>query len=357
VVDRGAVGVFETNLKREGYMRAKWISQGLAFAASLLFLSSVASATALAPGFIDLRGDIEGIPLPSLVAPQSLVVGGQLVAVDFPATTKIFDILGAPQASMLPVVSPGVTVHVKARKKADGSLLAVEIREETPQAVEDVVVTGAIDAIDPTAGLFTIGGMAINTDGNTEFLKNGVPMDFAALAVGMIVTVEGSTLADQPFIAFTIKILALTDRRRFDITHPLEAIGDAFVIQMGRPISLAAKTLIVGKGNKPLSFAELHLGNLVHVQAVEKRGHVLVATKLIAGIAAKKASRLTGRITRKTASSIRVGGKVLMMPLTTQCKDSSGKAIGASQLRRGMEVTVDVVRVDGVRVARRIQRR
>jgi hypothetical protein len=338
-------------------MRAKWISQGLAFVASLLFLSSMASATALAPGFIELRGDIEGIPLPSLVAPQSLTVAGQLVGVDFPATTKIIDINGAPQASMLPVVSPGVTVRVKARKNADGGLLATEIQEETALEVQDVVLTGAIDAIDPAASLFTMGGMEIITDTNTEVFKAGAPMQFSDLVVGMIVTVDGSTQADQPFVAFTIKILNLTDRKKVDVTANLEALGDAFVIEMGRPVKLASSTVIVGKGNKPLSFAELQLGNRVHVQAVEKSGNVLVAPKLIAAVAAKRAKRVTDRITRKTASSIRLGRKVFLLPIATRCEDNSGKSIGSSNLRRGMEVTVDFVTVAGVRVARRIQRR
>jgi len=336
-------------------MRTKWISQGGAFVASLLFLGSMASASPLAPGSIDLRGDVDPVALPSLTVPQSFTVAGQFVAVD--ATTKILDIFGVPQASMLPVVSPGVTVRVKARKRADGGLLATEIREEAAQAVEDVAVTGAIDGIDPAAFSFTIGGMRIDTDGNTEIFKGAAPMEFPDLAVGMIVTVEGSTLADQPFVAGTIKIENLTDRKKFDITHPLEAIGDNFVIEMGRPIRMTAGTRIVGRGNKLLSFAELHLGDRVHVQAVERSGHELGATRLNASVAAKKGRRLAGRITRKTAGSINIGRKRLMLPLVTSCQDSSGKTIGPSKLRSGMDVTVDSVTVDGVRVARRVRRR
>jgi len=335
-------------------MRTKWISQGGAFVASLLFLGSMASASPLAPGSIDLRGDVDPVALPSVTVPQSFTVAGQLVAVD--ATTKIFDFSGVPQASMLPVVSPGVTVRVKARKSS-GGLLATEIQEEAAQAVEDVAVTGAIDGIDPAAFSFTIGGMRINTDGNTEIFKGAAPMEFPDLAVGMIVTVEGSTLADQPFVAGTIKIENLTDRKKFDITHPLEAIGDNFVIEMGRPIRMTAGTRIVGRGNKLLSFAELHLGDRVHVQAVERSGHELGATRLNASVAAKKGRRLAGRITRKTAGAIRIGRKRLMLPLATSCQDSSGKTIGASKLRRGMNVSVESVTVDGVRVARRVRRR
>jgi len=335
-------------------MRTKWISQGGAFVASLLFLGSMASASPLAPGSIDLRGDVDPVALPSVTVPQSFTVAGQLVAVD--ATTKIFDFSGVPQASMVPVVSPGVTVRVKARKSS-GGLLATEIQEEAAQAVEDVAVTGAIDGIDPAAFSFTIGGMRIDTDGNTEIFKGAAPMEFPDLAVGMIVTVEGSTLADQPFVAGTIKIENLTDRKKFDITHPLEAIGDNFVIEMGRPIRMTAGTRIVGRGNKLLSFAELHLGDRVHVQAVERSGHELGATRLNASVAAKKGRRLAGRITRKTAGSIRIGRKRLMLPLATECKDSSGKTIGPSKLRSGMDVTVDSVTVDGVRVARRVRRR
>jgi len=338
-------------------MRAKWISRSLAFVASLLFLSSMASASPLAPGFVELRGDIDPVALPSLTVPQSFMVGGQLVGVDFPATTQILDIAGVPQASMLPVVSPGVTVRVKARKNVDGSLLAMEIQEETALEVQDVVLTGAIDAIDPAVSLFTMGGMEINTDSNTEVFRAGVPVQFSDLAVGMIVTVDGSTQADQPFVAATIKILNLTDRKKVDVTANLEAMGDAFVIEMGRPIKLASNTLIVGKGNKALSFAELQLGNRVRVQAVEKSGNVLVAPKLIAAIAPKRAKRVTDRISRKTSSSIRVGRKLFMLPIATRCEDNSGRSIGSSKLRRGMEVTVDFVTVAGVRVARRIQRR
>jgi len=339
-------------------MRAKWFSQSLGFVASLLLLGSMASATPLAPGFIELRGDVDPVALPSLVAPQSLTMNGQLVTVDFPATTRIFDIAGVPQASMLPVVSPGVTVRVKARKKADGSLLALEIREETALVVEDVELRGAIDAVDPAVGSFTMAGMEILTGTNTEVFKAGVPMQFSDLAVGMIVDVEGSTLADQPFVAFTIRILNLTDRKKLDAHHSLEAIGDTFVMQMGRRIGLTANTRIVGRGNSPLSFAELHVGDGVHVQAVERSGNALVATKLTApSVVALRAKRVAGRITRKTSGSIRIASKRLMMPLATRCQDSGGKAIGPSNLRRGMDVTVDVVTVDGVRVARRIKRR
>jgi hypothetical protein len=342
-------------------MRAKWISQGLVFVASLLFLSSVASATAVAPGIVELRGNIDAFPLPSLTAPQSFSVNGQLVVLDVPATTKVFDFAGVPQASMLPVVSPGVTVHVKAVKNPDGSFTAFEIDEEaTELEIEDVELTGAIDALDPATGSFTMGGMEINTDTNTEVVKGGNTMQLTDLAVGMIVEVKGSTLADQPFIAATIKIEDGTDRKKsdFDCTVKLQGIGDNFVMEMGRRVGLAASTKILGKGNKPLSFAELHLGTPVHVQAVEKLGHVLDATKLIApNVVPLRAKRLTNRITKKTSTSIKVGKKVFMLPIATLCKDGRGKAIAPSKLRRGMEVRVDFVTVDGVRVARVIQKR
>jgi len=334
-------------------MRTKWFSQGFVIVAAVLLLAATASA--VAPGRVEIRGKIDAI----VAAPPSITVMGQVVDVD-PATVIMDDKLVPPVPMTFAGLLVGDTVHVQANATPlpDGSFMAVQLDRENEQELEDVEIRAAIDAITPNGlggGTFVVSWMTVTADATTAILRRkATVMSFADLAVGKIVEVKGKTQAAGVFLASRVKIEDALDRKNVDVTAGVHGLGDDFVMEMGQKVKLGKNTVIFGRHNKKLSFAEIQLEDRVHVEAVEHVGGVLVSKKLTDDRAAARGKHVAGRIQAKTADTIKVGGKVFQIPAATQMEDRLGRKVGLNKLRRGMEVEVEFITIGTNRVARGI---
>jgi uncharacterized protein DUF5666 len=145
----------------------------------------------------DLKGVVES------VTPPSLRVAGRTVLTD--SATKIRDGKNAPIA--LSGVHPGDVVEVEGTSRADGSILASQVKVEDGNEGEDegeVEVKGPIQS--KGASSLTVASRSFVVDGSTRILDHkDKPLLFSALNVGDRVEVEGRTQSGGTLVARKIE--------------------------------------------------------------------------------------------------------------------------------------------------------
>lgn len=230
-----------------------------------------------APDLIRLAGSI------SAVGTKSITVSGIMVETD--ANTKFVQNEAAIHFSDL---KTGDIVRIEGTLQAGGKVLARKIQRFVPPDFNQVTLTGDIEKI--TAPDFIISGLTIATDANTKFA--GGAKSFADLVMGDRVRVRGTLRADGSVLAS--KVVKGEEEENEDEVELDGAIAtitppDTFTVGNTKVVVNAATRIEAheeeqhGGDERLLSFADLKVGDQVHVEGTARADGSLLAAEIEVG--------------------------------------------------------------------------
>jgi len=247
----------------------------------------------------------------------------------------------------------GQLVEVRAKRQADGSLLATKIKVEDLEG-DQIELTGAIEALGDRS--LVVSGFKFVVDRNTVFLDNqNQPIKFTDLKVGLIVEVRGNRQIDGSLLATRIKIENLPNDE-VEVTGRIESLESNSLVVVGMKFVVDNNTVILDNKNNPLKFADLKVGLLVQIRADRQAGGTLLATRIKLEDMPNDEVELTGAIENIGDKSIVVLGLKFAVDQNTVILDNNNNPIKFSDLKVGLIVEVRADRqADGTLLATRIK--
>ncbi len=176
-----------------------------------------------------------------------------------------FTLQGVPSGTVvLRFVGGGVDVRVEISGLNADATLRITVRITGAGAVivrapNEIEFTGTIESVE--APNLKISGLTVITNANTEFKRRGERVNFADLAVGQLVRVEGSLNADGKVVAREIRVLVPPDQNRVRIRGVIESITPPNLKISGLTVATDANT----RFNVHL-LANLRVGDVVQVE-------------------------------------------------------------------------------------------
>ncbi len=283
-------------------------------------------------GEVEIKGVIEAL------GPDSLMVNTIVFAVD--SSTNVFDHNNNPISfSDLRV---GGFVEVKANRRADGSLLAVRIKQEDDHnGGDEIEFTATIDTI--FSNTVVVGGIAFITDANTVILDNNrLPITFADLQIGMLVEIRGIRQADGSVLATNIKVEDFFNDE-VEVKSVIDSLGADWLAVAGHIFFVDDSTVVLDNANLPITFADLMVGQIVEVRADLRPDGTLLATRIHLEDGANELEML-GVIDSLDTNSLHVAGVKFLTDANTLVLDHAGNAINFSDLTVGLLVEIKAFR-------------
>jgi len=176
-----------------------------------------------------------------------------------------FTLEGVPSGTVvLHFVSNGVDVRLEVSGLTEGMTLRITVRITASGAVmvrapNEIELSGTIESI--AAPNLRISGLTVITNGDTELKRRDQRINFADLAVGQLVRVQGSLNADGKVVAREIRVLVPPDANRVRIRGVIESIAPPDLKISGLTIRTDANTRFEGR-----SLANLRVGDAVEVE-------------------------------------------------------------------------------------------
>ncbi len=206
------------------------------------------------------------------VGTSSITVSG--LEVDLDASTRIGD-RDAPLA--LADLKIGDVVRVEGSLQAGGKVLAREIERAAGAGLNEVLLRGAVDSVDATAGSFTVSGLKIATDAATKFA--GLGSSLTDLKSGDRVLVQGTLQSDGSVKARLVvrKPVAPPARDEVEVEGQITSITAPDRLQVaGKTVVTSSSTRFEGEHDSALTFADLKVGDRVEVEgALQSDGSIL----------------------------------------------------------------------------------
>jgi hypothetical protein len=221
-----------------------------------------------------------------------LVVGGVTVHTD--ATTQVRQ---GDHMLTLADLTVGETVHVEGAVASDGSITATEIEVVTAEDEEnEAEVEGVIQSIDATHSTFvvavegddemaaTMHTVTIATDAHTMIRSGDEAIAFGALATGNRVHVRGTRQSDGSVLASVIRV-APGFHARAELSGTVGAINaDKMSLTVaGIVVNTDANTRITMGDDGAATFADIHVGDIVHVSGTPPGDGSILASSIRIG--------------------------------------------------------------------------
>jgi len=176
-----------------------------------------------------------------------------------------FTLNGVPSGNAtLHFTSNGVDVRLEVSGLTEGMTMRITVRITSSgahmvRAPNDVNLTGTIESIaEPT---FTISGLTVITNADTQLKRSGQTINFADLAVGQLVRVQGSLNADGQVVATTVQVVS-PEQAQVRIRGVIESITPPDLTISGLTITTDSNTHFQGVH----SLANFSVGDAVEVQ-------------------------------------------------------------------------------------------
>jgi len=178
---------------------------------------------------------------------------GQFTLQGLPSGTVVlhFEGRGVDVRVEISGLNAGMTLRITVRITASGAVIV--------RAPNEIELTGTIESI--TAPNLKVSGLTVITNADTEFKRRGERVNFADLAVGQLVRVEGSLNADGKVVAREIRILVPPDQNRVRIRGVIESIAPPNLKISGLTIATDANTRF-----NVHSLTNLRVGDVVQVE-------------------------------------------------------------------------------------------
>lgn len=217
----------------------------------------------------DEDGDDIRIKGTILAMTDSSLTVGQLVFKITP-TTIVFD--DKNNFISFTELRTGLVVEVRANVEIDGSLTATRVKVEDIEENE-IEIKGFIDAL--TDSTISVSGLLFQVKPLTEVLdRDGQPIAFADLRVGMIVEIRGEISFRGTLTATRIQIEDVFEDE-IEVRGAITALGGDSLVVAGVAFFVDAATQIVDRDGLPISLAALQVGLIVEIRAVLRDGRWL----------------------------------------------------------------------------------
>jgi len=283
-------------------------------------------------GEVEIKGVIEAL------GPDSLMVNTIVFAVD--SSTNVFD--HNNNLISFTDLQVGGFVEVKANRRADGSLLAMRIKQEDDHnGGDEIEFTATIDTI--FNDTVVVGGIAFITDANTVILDNNrLPITFADLQIGMLVEIRGLRQADGSVLATNIKVEDFFNDE-VEVKSVIDSLGVDWLAVAGHIFFVDDSTVVLDNANQPITFADLMVGQIVEVRADLRPDGTLLATRIHLEDGANELEML-GVIDSLDTNSLHVAGVKFLTDANTLVLDHAGNTINFSDLTVGLLVQIKAFR-------------
>jgi len=190
-----------------------------------------------------------------------------------------FTLNGVPSGNAtLHFMSNGVDVRLEISGLTEGMTMRITVRITSSgahmvRAPNDVNLTGIIESLaEPN---FTISGLTVITNGDTEFKRRDQRINLADLAVGQLVRVEGTLNADGKVVAREVRVLVPPEANRVRIRGVIESITPPDLKISGLAITTDANTRFEGR-----SLANLRVGDAVEVEGTLRADGTVLARSI-----------------------------------------------------------------------------
>ncbi|MCB0717807.1 MAG: T9SS type A sorting domain-containing protein [Bacteroidetes bacterium] len=300
---------------------------------------------------IALRGKIQEIRETQLVLLERTVIAD--------SATVVRDEYG--QLIRFSQLAVGDLISVKGTLLDDNSILAAVIQRESSHP-DEYEFSGAIQEL--REGSFVLLGRHIGVNDSTEIIgKNGEPIRFADLRVGMLIHVVAFVPETDQY-EFMAKRIKVVEDSRIVVEGSIEEIIERTVVVEGIPFRVVEDTKIVTLAGAELTFSDLRVGFRVVVEGTATNtSNQLVALRIVVLRPSVEYRTITGFIERIGELDIVVNNHLIDVSDRTEIIGVNGDVIKFSQLEVGMRVQVravvfalaDTPALEPVLVAERIQ--
>ena len=218
-------------------------------------------------------------------------IGGSVTAFNATSLTVLsrgtsFTIKIDSKTETLGTLAVGASVNVSALLQADGTLLATRIVVQTKKKEKDDdhegnEVEGTIESIGTDS--FKVKGITIKVDSKTVFKSDDKTITLKDLKVGDRVEVKGTKQSDGSILASKVEVENENDHEKSkdtEIEGIIEQLGTSSMTVRGVKVTVDAKTEI-RRGNQTVKFADLKLGNRVHVKGLKQADNSVLATEIV----------------------------------------------------------------------------
>jgi len=198
-----------------------------------------------------------------------------------------FVINGVPSGTVeLHLQGQGVDARLTITGLAVGQTLTITVRASGSNATlddddqDEAELRGAIQAINPGAGTLMVAGRNVVTNASTRIIgRHDAVLTLKDLKVGDTVEVEGAAQADQSVLARKVKLEddEDDDEGEVEFKGAIQSInpGAGTLVVAGRNVFTNGQTRIRGDHDRPLTLAELKVGQKVEVKGVAQANGVL----------------------------------------------------------------------------------
>ncbi|MDZ7266864.1 MAG: DUF5666 domain-containing protein [candidate division KSB1 bacterium] len=240
-------------------------------------------------------------------------------------------------------LKPNWKVQVLAERRSDDKLWARFIVVLDRSSSYEIETKGYVASI--VDSVVTINNIAFRVVATTRLLdEDNDPVSLAAFKVGMEVQAKGTHLASGEVIALRLRIEDEDySDHEIELTGHIAALIDSvrrYVVVGNTSFEVTASTEILGFDNEPITFADLHVGELVEVKGRTRSNDVPLATRIEREDQNGSDLELVGVITAVGDSSVTVNGVRFRITATTIFLDENNNFITFSALRTGMVVEV-----------------
>jgi len=232
-----------------------------------------------ANGCVVRRAKVDQIALVgpvTAVGASSITVSG--VEVDTDANTRIEEREDTPLT--LADLKAGDVVRVEGTLQAGGKVLARDIERLTPPGLNEASLRGTVTSVDATNSRFSVSGLTVSTDAGTKLVGIGTLAD---LKVGDRVLVQGMLQPDGSVKARLVvkRPIAPKGSDQVEIEGAITSITapDRFQVA-GKTVVTDPSTRFDGEHDKPLTFADLKLGDRVEVEGVAQVDGTILAREV-----------------------------------------------------------------------------
>ena len=198
-----------------------------------------------------------------------------------------FVITGVPSGTVeLSLKGQGVDARLTITGLAVGQTLTITVRASGSNATlddddqDEAELRGAIQSIDLATSSLMVAGKKVVVNGSTRIIgRHDAVLTLKDLKVGDTVEVEGAAQADQSVLARKIKLEddEDDDEGEVEFTGAIQSInpGAGTLVVAGRNVFTNGQTRIRGDHDKPLTLADLKVGQKVEVKGVAQANGVL----------------------------------------------------------------------------------
>jgi flagellar hook assembly protein FlgD len=257
-------------------------------------------------------------------------------------------------------------VGVEAERRLDNNWWALIVRVQERSTTYDIETEGIIASIQ--GAVVTVNNIKFIVQYTTEILDrndNRIPLD--SLRVGMPVEAKGRHNPNDEVIAVRIKIQRDgSGGNEIELTGTITAIFNAdsaaadslrkFIWVNNTPFEVDTNTQILGFNWEPISFFDLHVGEVVEIEARIRLGQAPLATRIKREDQNGEDMELTAVIQALGDSTLTLAELQFRVTRATIILDYDNRFISLAALRTGLLVEVRAnVLSDSSLVATRIQ--